>query len=75
MRPRLYEKQPERLREPLKPIFESVGIDLTGLVELDGRVRRQSEFDMLFKQAGLKLLRVIETESTYHLMELMVDRG
>lgn len=50
-------------------------VDLTVLVELDGRVRRQSEFDMLFKQAGLKLLRVIETKSTYHLMELMVDRG
>jgi hypothetical protein len=26
-------------------------------------------------RAGLKLLQVIETKSTFHLMELMVDRG
>ena len=26
-------------------------------------------------RAGLKLLRVIETKSTFHVMELMVDRG
>jgi O-methyltransferase/methyltransferase family protein len=50
-------------------------VDLTVLVEHGGRVRRKSEFKTVFSRAGLKLLRVIETESTFHLMELMVDRG
>jgi hypothetical protein len=45
------------------------------LVEHGGRVRRQSEFKTVFNRAGLKLLWVIETESTFHIMELKVDRG
>lgn len=47
-------------------------VDLTVLVEHDGQERRQREFEALFDQVGLKLNRVIETESTFHIMEVAV---
>jgi hypothetical protein len=44
-------------------------VDLTVLVEHGGQERRQEEFEALFDQAGLKLVRVIETESSFYIME------
>jgi hypothetical protein len=50
-------------------------VDLTVLVEHGGQERRLTEFETLYHEAGLHLVRAIETESTFHIMELMVDRG
>jgi SAM-dependent methyltransferase len=44
-------------------------VDLTVLVEHGGQERRQKEFEALFNKAGMKLVRVIETDSTLYIME------
>jgi O-methyltransferase/methyltransferase family protein len=46
-------------------------VDLAVLVEHGGQERRQHEFEALFNRAGLKLARVIETDSSFHIMEAM----
>ncbi|HXV79075.1 MAG TPA: methyltransferase [Candidatus Binatia bacterium] len=47
-------------------------VDLAVLVEHGGQERRQDEFEALFNRAGLKLLRVIETESTFYILDAAV---
>lgn len=54
---------------PNQPSY-ALFVDLAVLVEHGGQERRQEEFETLFERAGLKLVRVIETESSFHLMEL-----
>jgi hypothetical protein len=45
-------------------------VDLSVLVEHGGQERRLEEFEALFDQAGLKLVRVIETDSSIAIMEI-----
>jgi len=55
---------------PNQPSYALI-VDLTVLVEHGGLERSQKEFETLFHQAGLKLVRVIDTDSSFHIMEAM----
>ena len=59
----------ERIIGPRNQASHALIVDLTVLVEHGGQERRQKEFQALFNQAGLKLIRVIETVSTFRIME------
>jgi O-methyltransferase domain/Dimerisation domain len=59
----------DRIIGPPNEASYALFVDLAVLVEHGGQERRQKEFEVLFDQAGLKLVRVIETESTFHIME------
>lgn len=59
----------DRIIGPANQASYALVVDLTVLVEHGGQERRQKEFEALFEQAGLKLVRVIETDSSFHIME------
>ena len=59
----------DRIIGPPNQASYALIVDLTVLVEHGGQERRQKEFEALFDQAGLKLVRVIETESSSYIME------
>jgi hypothetical protein len=59
----------DRIIGPPNQASYALFVDLAVLVEHGGQERSQKEFETLFDQAGLKLIRVIETESSFHIME------
>ncbi|HLO01111.1 MAG TPA: methyltransferase [Pyrinomonadaceae bacterium] len=59
----------DRVIGPPNEASYALFVDLAVLVEHGGQERSQKEFETLFDQAGLKLIRVIETESSFHIME------
>ena len=59
----------ERLIGPPNQPSAVLSVDLTVLVEHGGQERRQNEFEALFDRVGLNLVRVIETDSPFSMME------
>ncbi len=59
----------ERLIGPPNQPSAVLSIDLTVLVEHGGQERRQDEFEALFDRVGLNLVRVVETDSSFSIME------
>jgi len=59
----------DRIIGPPNQASYALIVDLTVLVEHGGQERQQMEFEALFDQAGLKLVRVVETDSSSHILE------
>jgi precorrin-6B methylase 2 len=59
----------DRIIGPPNQASAAMIVDLSVLVEHRGRERRLEEFEVLFDQAGLDLVRVIETDSSISIME------
>jgi hypothetical protein len=53
---------------PNQPSAASIG-DLIMLVVHSGKERRQEEFEVLFGQVGLELIRVINTGASFSILE------
>ena len=59
----------DRIIGPPNQASAALIVDLSVLVEHGGQERRQEEFEALFDQAGLSLVRVIETNSSISILE------
>lgn len=60
----------ERVIGPPNQESYALLVDLTVLVEHGGKVRGREQFEILFDRAGLNIGRVIDTDSSYTIIEL-----
>jgi hypothetical protein len=59
----------EGLIGPSNEMSQTTLVDITMLIGVGGRERTQAEFEKLLERAGLKLQKIIPTESALYILE------